>query len=81
VAEFPEKVADLERDRWPLSPKPAIKGINPAVPVIMATGWAPRIEQQRLRDSGVDLVVAKPFGVRELQDAVSEALKLKEREA
>lgn len=24
MAEFPETVADLERDRWPISPKPAV---------------------------------------------------------
>ena len=45
-----------EMDGWDVAR--AIRGINPVVPVIMVTGWADRIEQQKLRDTGVARLVA-----------------------
>lgn len=71
-------ITDLDMpgmDGWEVAR--TIKRINPTVPVIMATGWADRIEQEGLQGSKVDLLLAKPFSVRGLRDAVNEALKLR----
>jgi CheY-like chemotaxis protein len=49
----------------------AVKGMSPATPVILLTGWG-----QRLADEGeplphVDLVLSKPPKLRELRDALA----------
>jgi signal transduction histidine kinase/CheY-like chemotaxis protein len=55
----------------------AIKKMNPAVPVILLTGWGDQIDPLRVRDSGVDLMVAKPFRVERVLSALGDALALR----
>jgi CheY-like chemotaxis protein len=55
----------------------AIKKMNPAVPVILLTGWGDQIDPLRVRDSGVDLMVAKPFRVERVLSALGDALTLR----
>jgi signal transduction histidine kinase/ActR/RegA family two-component response regulator/uncharacterized protein YigA (DUF484 family) len=56
-----------------------IKGINPKVPIAMITGWGVELDREKLSESGIDLVVSKPFNFDQVINLVSEAMELKER--
>ncbi len=56
-----------------------IKGINPKVPIAMITGWGVELDREKLSESGIDLVVSKPFNFDQVIRLVSEAMELKER--
>ncbi len=55
----------------------SIKKMNPTVPVILLTGWGDQVDPIRVRDSGVDLIVAKPFRVERVLSALGDALALR----
>jgi signal transduction histidine kinase/ActR/RegA family two-component response regulator len=57
----------------------AIKGINPKVPIAMITGWGVELDRGKLSESGIDLIVSKPFNFDQVIRLVSEAMELKER--
>ncbi len=57
----------------------AIKGINPKVPIAMITGWGVELDREKLSESGIDLIVSKPFNFDQVIHLVSEAMELKER--
>ncbi len=57
----------------------AIKGMNPRVPIAMITGWGMQLNQEKLREAGIDLVIPKPFNFDQVLQLVSEALDLKQR--
>jgi len=57
----------------------AIKGINPKVPVAMITGWGIELNSEKMRESGIDLVISKPFNFDQLVKLISEAIELKEK--
>lgn len=46
----------------------------PQIPIIMITAAAENIESMDQQSPGVDLMVAKPFQLNELRDAVSKVL-------
>jgi signal transduction histidine kinase/DNA-binding response OmpR family regulator len=52
-----------------------IKKRNPAVPVILLSGWAIQQDEEQVRESGVDYVISKPCSIKTLQGAVDEALQ------
>jgi signal transduction histidine kinase/ActR/RegA family two-component response regulator len=56
-----------------------IKGINPKVPIAMITGWGVELDREKLSESGIDLIVSKPFNFDQVIRLVSEAMELKER--
>ena len=56
-----------------------IKGMNPKVPVAMITGWGVELDREKLSESGIDLIVSKPFNFDQVIQLVSEAMELKER--
>ncbi len=56
-----------------------IKGMNPKVPVAMITGWGVELDREKLSESGIDLIVSKPFNFDQVIRLVSEAMELKER--
>jgi CheY-like chemotaxis protein len=56
-----------------------IKGINPKTPIAMITGWGVELDREKLSESGIDLIISKPFNFDQVIDLVSEALELKER--
>jgi signal transduction histidine kinase/ActR/RegA family two-component response regulator len=56
-----------------------IKGINPKVPIAMITGWGVELDREKLSDSGIDLIVSKPFNFDQVIHLVSEAMELKEK--
>jgi signal transduction histidine kinase/ActR/RegA family two-component response regulator len=57
----------------------AIKGINPKVPIAMITGWGVELDRGKMSDSGIDLIISKPFNFDQVTHLVSEAMELKER--
>ncbi len=56
-----------------------IKTINPKVPIAMITGWGVELDRGKLSESGIDLIVSKPFNFDQVVNLVSEAMELKER--
>ena len=57
----------------------ALKGINPKVPVALITGWGVELNKDKMKESGIDLVVSKPFNFDQVVRLVSEAMELKEK--
>jgi signal transduction histidine kinase/CheY-like chemotaxis protein len=53
-----------------------VKAINPATSVILMTGWGITIDKDKARDRGVDVVVAKPFQISEMQKVLNEMIEL-----
>ena len=56
-----------------------IKGINPKVPIAMITGWGMELSKEKMGESGIDLIVSKPFDFDQVIHLVSEAMDLKDR--
>jgi signal transduction histidine kinase/AmiR/NasT family two-component response regulator len=56
-----------------------LKGINPKVPVALITGWGVELNKDKMKESGIDLVVSKPFNFDQVVRLVSEAMELKEK--
>jgi signal transduction histidine kinase/ActR/RegA family two-component response regulator len=56
-----------------------IKSISPHTPVGLITGWGSSIDDQQLKDRGVDLIVAKPFRFNQVLELVAEAIEIKGR--
>jgi signal transduction histidine kinase/ActR/RegA family two-component response regulator len=52
----------------------AVKRMSPKTPVIMITGWGDVMNPERMADSGVDLMLVKPFKIDRALDLVDEAL-------
>jgi len=57
----------------------ALKGINPKVPIVLITGWGVELNKDKMKESGIDLVVSKPFNFDQVVRLVSEAMELKEK--
>jgi signal transduction histidine kinase/ActR/RegA family two-component response regulator len=56
-----------------------IKGINPKIPIAMITGWGMELDREKMSESGIDLIISKPFNFDQVIHLVSEAMELKER--
>ena len=54
-----------------------VKKINKEIPVALITGWEIQLKDSELKKSGVDLVLAKPFKVKQVLELVQEGLALK----
>ena len=52
-----------------------IKQKDPEVPVALVTGWGVRIDAERLRDKGIDMVISKPFQMNRILNLVVEAVE------
>lgn len=50
----------------------AVKAARADVPVVLVTGWGVEVAPDRLRESGVDRVLAKPVRLAEVQAVVVE---------
>ena len=49
-----------------------VKRKTPQTPVGLITGWGINLEEEKIKESGVDLIIGKPFQVSEILDAVFE---------
>ena len=50
------------------------RALHPGLPVVLVTGWGHQLDPDRVRDSGVVGVVAKPYRIEDIRKAVAEAL-------
>lgn len=52
----------------------AVKRLRPGTPVVMITGWGDVVHPDRLQESGVDLMLVKPFKMDRVLGIVDDAL-------
>ncbi len=57
----------------------AVKGIAPRTPVALVTGWGLTLDRRKMKESGVDLVLNKPFQYPEVMALVAEGMELREK--
>ncbi len=55
----------------------AVKKRDPRAPVILVTGWGEQLDPQLVQESGVDMVVSKPFRMGDIHSALRGALSLR----
>ncbi len=55
----------------------AVKKMNPGIPVAMITGWGMELNRDKMSESGIDLIISKPFDFKRVLQLVREALDLK----
>ncbi|MBI2524799.1 MAG: GAF domain-containing protein [Candidatus Rokubacteria bacterium] len=55
----------------------AVKRMSAETPVVLVTGWGHLLDPVRLRESGVDLTLVKPFRLERVLAVVAEALRLR----
>lgn len=53
-----------------------VKKINKETPVVLITGWEIQLKDSELKKNGVDLVLAKPFKVKQVLELVQEGLAI-----
>ena len=56
-----------------------VKTKIPQIPVILITGWGTNLDEEKIKESGVDLIIGKPFEVSEIIDAVNLRMKITKR--
>jgi GAF domain-containing protein/CheY-like chemotaxis protein len=54
-----------------------VKALEPATIVILMTGWGITLDKEKAREKGVDVVLAKPFQISEIQKVLNEMLELR----
>jgi hypothetical protein len=42
----------------------------------LITGWGKNLEEEKIKESGVDLIIGKPFQVSEILEAVSHYISM-----
>ena len=57
-----------------------VKEINPSSSVILMTGWGITLDKDKARDRGVDVVVAKPFQIGEMQKVLHDIIESRHSE-
>jgi signal transduction histidine kinase len=55
----------------------SVKGLRPGTPVVLITGWGHLLDPLRLRESGVDLMLVKPFRLERVVSVIADALRLR----
>jgi signal transduction histidine kinase/CheY-like chemotaxis protein len=56
-----------------------VKRLKPQTLVILMTGWSADLDPDKVKESGVDCIVHKPFDVDEIEKLVREAVALREK--
>ncbi len=56
-----------------------IKKLKPKVLIVLMTGWSADLDSRKVKESGVDRVVHKPFEVDDVLDLVGEAVALRDK--
>jgi signal transduction histidine kinase len=64
-------------DRSGLQVARSVKRLSPQTAVVLVTGWGHLLDHDRLRDSGVDLILVKPFRLDRVLSVVRDALRLR----
>jgi len=52
----------------------ALKQSSPATPVALITGWGDQLSSEKMRESAVDTVIAKPFKVEDIRNLLAKVL-------
>lgn len=52
-----------------------IKSKNPRIPVALITGWGTNLDEEKIKESGVDWIIGKPFQVSEVLETVNLFIK------
>ncbi len=52
-----------------------VKKRDPAVPVVLLSGWAIEQQEDQVRQAGIDSVLIKPCRIDALREAVQKALR------
>lgn len=74
-------ITDLSMpERSGLEVAAAVKQMAPGTPVMLITGWGDLLDPARIQESGVDLMLVKPFAKERLLNALANALKLRRPE-
>ena len=55
----------------------SVKRMRPETPVVLITGWGHLLDPKRLRESGVDLMLVKPFRLERILSVLGDALRLR----
>jgi signal transduction histidine kinase len=55
----------------------SVKRMRPETPVVLITGWGHLLDPERLRESGVDLMLVKPFRLERILSVLGDALRLR----
>ena len=55
----------------------SVKRMHPETPVVLITGWGHLLNPERLRESGIDLMLVKPFRLERLLSVLGDALRLR----
>ena len=55
----------------------ALKALDPKIPVIMITGWGMELDRGKMSESGIDLIISKPFNFDQVTQIIYEAMELK----
>lgn len=56
-----------------------IKKRMPDTVVAMTTGWEIEMEDEKIKESGIDFVVSKPFQIDQLKESVSHGMKMRKQ--
>ncbi|MCK5566402.1 MAG: response regulator, partial [Actinomycetia bacterium] len=57
----------------------SVKKLVPEVIVAIVTGWDIQLGRDELKQNGVDMVINKPFKVKQVLKLVQEAIKIKSK--
>jgi two-component system, cell cycle sensor histidine kinase and response regulator CckA len=55
----------------------SVKSMRAETPVVLITGWGRLVDPMRLRESGVDLMLVKPFRLERVVSIMADALRLR----
>ena len=55
----------------------SVKRMRPETPVVLITGWGHLLDPERLRDSGVDVILGKPFRLERVLSVLGDAVRLR----
>jgi len=55
----------------------SVKRMRPETPVVLITGWGHLLDPERLRDSGVDFMLVKPFRLERVLSVLGDVLRLR----
>lgn len=56
-----------------------LKELNPKIPVVMITGWGMELDRKKMNESGIDLLISKPFSFDQVTQVIAEAVDLREK--
>jgi DNA-binding response OmpR family regulator len=53
-----------------------IKKELPQIPVVLITGWGTNLDEEKVKESGIDMIIGKPFQVNEILETVHLFMKV-----